>query len=113
MCITHRASYRSKPGVDEVPGLVLSDGYFGSSWDGKIYGEGTGEGDPTGISQVIEDAVIQGPDGEVLGTTNGVSGRRKNGGSSMGKALGIELGTEGGYYDGTSDGNIVREIEVS
>ena len=44
--IPHRATYRSKPGVDEVSGLVLSEGYLEVNSVGNLEGAGPGEGYP-------------------------------------------------------------------
>ena len=39
---------RSKPGVDEGYGLVLSGGSFGVTWVDNLESAGPGEGDPLG-----------------------------------------------------------------
>ena len=76
MGITRVAADRSKPGVDEGSGLVLSSGYFEVTWVGKLYSTGFGEGDPIGNSEGTR--VVNKKD-EVMGTTFGVSYRRKHG----------------------------------
>ena len=58
-------SDRSKPGVDEVSGLVLSDGYFEGNWYGNIDGAGPGEDKTMGISKVTSYGIREVPDSEV------------------------------------------------
>ena len=48
--ITRGYTDRSKPGVDEVTGLVLSGGSFEVTWDGNLEFVDTGQGDLLGVS---------------------------------------------------------------
>ena len=46
LVITRGDVYRSKSGVDEGSGLLLSGGSFEGTCDSDLDGEGPGEGDP-------------------------------------------------------------------
>ena len=51
---------------------------------------------------VIDNGIIQGPGGEVLGITHVEADRRKLGGSSLVNSLGEKVGTVSGSSDGFS-----------
>ena len=86
-----------KPGVDEVPGLILLGGSVVVSWVGNLEGEGNGEGDPLGNSEVTRV-------GNKLVISYGeVPGRL------LVKFLWLEFGTEVVYCDGRdSSMNVVK-----
>ena len=81
MGITLGVSDRRKPGVDEVPVMVLSGGSFGVTWVDKLDSAGPGEGDPLGNSEGNRVGNTLGISyGEVMGITLRVVERRKLGG---------------------------------
>ena len=99
--ITLGAADRSKPGVDEVSGLVLADGSGEVTWVGNLEVAGLVEGGPLGNlggTRVGDKLGIYG--GEVPGITLVVADRRKLGGDEVSGQL-----STGGSCEDTIDSN--------
>ena len=64
-----------------------------------------------GAAYGTEDGIIKGPDGDVLGATNGSVDRRKHGGSTLGRAMVSKGGSRVVSYDEIPEGNIFGKIE--
>ena len=112
MGITLGAADISEPGVDEGSGLVLSVVSFEVTWVSNIEGEGPGEGDPVGNSEVTRVGIILGiSGGEVRGITLGVSDRSKLGDDEGSRNVLSGGSCEGARY--VKLGNSSEELEES